>query len=368
MSMLNQMLNDIEKRQTNAVSEQNPVEGLSSVRPRRRTGPMLAVVLIAAGALAGVLAWQKYDKSPVPSATPQVLATMSPPAVEPVSVKPVPVEPVPLVLVVSAPPVPAAAPPAVLAVPAAVAVLKPAVVSAAKPQTVKPVAPVAAKVVAADAVDTPMQPKPVQKSSDRSPSSFKVVNSQQRSANYYRQAVSLMQKGQATDAQSALRKALEANASNHDARQLLSGVLIEVGHHAEAMELLRQGLTLAPGSSEFAMMLARLQVASPAKADALSTLERGLSAAGDNAEYQAFYATLLQGQERHAEAIRHFLTALRSNPAMPNWLIGVGISLQAENKLTDAAEAFQRAINTDELTPELRQFSEQRLKQLRQLR
>ena len=51
---------------------------------------------------------------------------------------------------------------------------------------------------------------------------------------------------------------------------------------------------------------------------------------------------------------------------MPNWLIGVGISLQAENKLNDADLAFQRALDTGELSPEVAQFANQQLRQIRQ--
>jgi MSHA biogenesis protein MshN len=74
----------------------------------------------------------------------------------------------------------------------------------------------------------------------------------------------------------------------------------------------------------------------------------------------------LQEQGHHDEAIKHYITALRSNPSMPNALIGVGVSLRAQNKMNDAAEAFQRAIDTGELTPEVAQFAAQQLKQIRQ--
>lgn len=199
-------------------------------------------------------------------------------------------------------------------------------------------------------------------------SSMKVVSPLQRSDNLYRRAVSLVQRGHLSAAQTALRQALEINAANHDARQMLAAMQVEAGRYPDAMGLLRDGLALVPGDSAFAMALARLQVAAGAKTDALSTLEQGLASAGDEPEYQAFLAALLQNQGRHDEAIQHYLLALRSDPSMPAWLIGAGISLEAEHHLADAAEAFRRAIDTGEATPELTQFAEERLSQIRQPR
>lgn len=200
------------------------------------------------------------------------------------------------------------------------------------------------------------------------PSSFKVVSPKQKSENAYRQAVSLLQQGHVPEARENLKQAIADYPANHSARQLLAGVLIDAGQHAEATTLLQQGLNLAPGHTSFTMSLARLQVSQGSKANALATMEQWLPQANNDAEYHGFLAALLQDQGRYAEAIKHYITALRSDPSQPAWLIGVGISLQAENKLSDAAEAFQRAIDTGELTPDMTQFAMQRLGQIRQRR
>ncbi|MBS0370707.1 MAG: tetratricopeptide repeat protein [Proteobacteria bacterium] len=210
------------------------------------------------------------------------------------------------------------------------------------------------------------------RSADGLPSPFKVVSPKQRSANLYRQAIESIQQSRTAEAQQALRQSLAADSSNDDARLLLAELLANGGSNGEAITLLRAGLDGASGqragSSGLAMALARLQVADGARTEALATLEHGLAGAADDAEYHAFLAALLQGQGRHAEAAQHYITALRSDPAMPNWLVGVGISLQAENKLSDAREAFQRAIDTEELSPEVAQFANERLQQLRRVR
>jgi MSHA biogenesis protein MshN len=211
-----------------------------------------------------------------------------------------------------------------------------------------------------------VQVKPEPRSLDGQPQTVKIVSPKQRSENFYRQAISLLQQSRLTEAKQTLKQAIGADAANHDARLLLAELLVDANNNSEAAALLRNGLELAPGDSGLSMALARVQVANAAKGQALATLEQGLPNAGDNPEYHAFVAALMQTQGRHDEAAQHYITALRSDPSMPNWLVGAGISLQAGNQMRDAAEAFQRAIDTGELTVEVAQFAGQQLKWIRE--
>jgi MSHA biogenesis protein MshN len=412
MSLITQMLKDLDKRHATAGEEQ-PVFVDVRHSPRRRLGnygPMalLALVVVAAGT--GVWVWSQYHKPGAqPPAAQQVVAANTAP-----KANPVPVQPAPANESVSSPPAPPAPSPAQpvpvteptsaeavskpaepptvtrqTAKPEVVAVRKgstgtPAVTSAApegktrvagkqattKSAATKPSAVIAMtnENVAGDSEKVPSQDKPMSKPQSDQESSFKVVSPQQRSDNSYRQAILLMQQSRDTEAQDALRQAISANPANHDARHLLAVLLADAGRNADAEALLRDGLSLAPGQSGFSIALARMQIADGAREDALSTLEKGLATAGDDAEYHAFLAALLQNRGRHDEAVQHYITALRSNPSNPNWLMGVGISLKATNKMNDAAEAFQRAIDTGELTPEVAQFADQQLKEIRQQR
>ena len=195
---------------------------------------------------------------------------------------------------------------------------------------------------------------------------IKVMSALQRSDNFYHQAITMLQQGRVVEAKETLRKSLIELPCNHAARQLLVGLLVEESHQGDAINLLREGLKLAPDQIAFSMSLARLQIEASDRQGALATLQEGLPHAAENAEYHAFMAALLQREERHEDAIAHYLVALKSNPAMPNWLIGIGISLQSQGKLADAAEAFNRAKRTGALSPDLVQFVDQRLGQINQ--
>lgn len=355
MSLLNNMLNGLEKRQAGVETEQpdNPHGYNYHLSSNKRSGHFRSVVLLVVGVVAGfgALAWFNYQKT----GTPPVMKETAAP--DPSKAQPAPVEPV----VISKT---AISPPSAVSVTQDVTktlAMTLDTLTAKKTEMMPVVSANKDRKMVTGLATTPDQgrPLPVQ------PPSLKVMRPQQRSDNFYRLAVSLMQQSRNTEAQHALRQALGANPANHSARQLLAELLIDTGGNAEAAALLRNGLELAPDHSGFSMVLAHLQFANGTPKEAIATLEKGLPDAGDDAEYHAFLAALLQKQGRHAEAVKHYILSLRSNPTMPAWLIGAGISLQEEHKFDDAAEAFQRAIDTGELSVEVAQFANQRLKQIR---
>jgi MSHA biogenesis protein MshN len=208
--------------------------------------------------------------------------------------------------------------------------------------------------------------KPIAKSNVNDTSIGKQIRPDQKSGNFYRQAIINLQQGRVAEAQANLTQALEANPANQEARLTLTGLLVDNKRNDEAKATLAAGLAISPEQSDFRMALARLQVEAGDRSAALNNLEQGLAYAKGNADYQSFLATLLQRAERHEEAINHYMTALSLNDTSPNSLIGLGISLQAVGKLENAQEAFTRAQASEALSPELSLFVEQRLKQINQ--
>ncbi len=216
--------------------------------------------------------------------------------------------------------------------------------------------------------------KPSGKSNTDNIAIGKQIRPDQKSENYYRQALSYLQQGRVSEALANLTLALEANPSNHEARQTLAGLLLDNKRNDEARATLATGLAIAPEQNDFRMALARLQVEAGDHTGALTTLEQGLSYAKDNADYQNFLATLLQRANRHEEAISHYTIALSLNSTVPtgtpnattSMLVGLGISLQAIGKLEQSQEAFTRVQSSTTLSPELSIFVDQRLKQISQ--
>jgi MSHA biogenesis protein MshN len=198
--------------------------------------------------------------------------------------------------------------------------------------------------------------------SDMSP--MKQVSTVQLADAEFRKAVALMQQGRIADALAGYQAALRQDPGHDAARQALVALLVEEKRGPEAERVLQDRLNSKPDHTGFAMLLARLQVERGAVAEATATLEKSLSYANAQADYQAFLAALLQRQNRNDEAIAHYQTALQLAPNNGIWQMGYGISLQAMQHNAEAKTAFQRALDTHTLSPDLQAFVQQKLKGL----
>jgi len=195
-------------------------------------------------------------------------------------------------------------------------------------------------------------------------SPLKHVSTAQRADAEFNKAVALMQQGHVADAIAGYEAVLRIDAGHAAARQSLVAMLLENKRGVEAGSVLQEGLRNKPEHTGFAMLLARLQVEQGAVDKAAATLEKSLPYADTQADYHAFFAALRQRQNRHKEAIVHYQIALQLAPDNGVWLMGYGISLQAVQRDEDAGVAYRRAIESRTLSPELQAFVQQKLRGL----
>jgi len=350
MSLINKMLQDLDTRGSHADAAEPNVKPV-----QRQRAPMTVPLALGAGLLlvlaaAGWFGWRYVTRVPTVAvaAAPSVLMTQeSAPASVPA---PVPV-PVPALL-----PAPAPVPqtPAALATAADVPVAAPGA-AVRKEQGAAKAPRAAQRAVPADAA-TP------------APASVfdtgRQTSAPQRAESEYRRALAHLQEGRIGDAIAALEQALKLDPGHEAARQTLVGLLIENKRPDEAMRQLQLALAADPRQPAMAMLLARLQIERGAAG--IDTLQRSLAYAAGNADYHAFLAGALQRLQRHGEAAEQYMAALRANPQNGVWLMGLGISLQADKRNADARDAFQRAKASASLVPELQAFVERKLLQLGQ--
>jgi len=184
----------------------------------------------------------------------------------------------------------------------------------------------------------------------------------QMSENSYRRALGHLQEGRVNAALVELDKSVELDPRNEAARQTYVSLLLENKRTDDAIRQLRLALGIDPRQPGLAMVLARLQLE---RGDpALDTLLKTLPYAGASPDYHAFLAGVLQREQRHAEAAQHYRDALQLSPQNAVWWMGLGISLQADQHLPEAREAYNRARSTGGLTPELRSFVDRKIEQL----
>ena len=111
-------------------------------------------------------------------------------------------------------------------------------------------------------------------------------------------------------------------------------------------------------------MLARLEVERGEVSGAINTMVGALPYVQSDPDFYAFLAALLQREGRHREAVDYYRTALRAVPGNGVWMMGLGISLRATNQSAESSEAFQRAVDSKQLSPELQDFVERQLREL----
>ncbi len=190
------------------------------------------------------------------------------------------------------------------------------------------------------------------------------VASSERAEIAFRKGVTQIQEGRANAAEADFREALKLDPSHAGANQALLGLLLDSGRNNEAEKLTRMVLEINPRQPRHAMVLARLEVERGEVTGAINTMVGALPYVQSDPEFHAFLAALLQREGRHREAADYYRVALRGVPGHGVWMMGLGISLRAENQAAEARDAFQRAIDSQQLTPDLQEFVGRQLRDL----
>lgn len=357
MSVINRMLQDLDARGAGSdTGAPLPVQAV--LRPAPRLVPRVALAvslcaLLVVLLLAAWFGWRALQTKPTPVAPNG----------------PMPLAPLPAGMVRVTPPQPVPDAPARQAVvSAAVDIAAPAAPAAPAPPAppVRKARPAPPPVIAARPVSI------VPASTDANERDNLVTRSAaptgaRGSEADYRRALADLQSGRVIDAIAALEQALVTDPRHDSARQTLVALLLEAGRRDEALQHLQRALALDPRQPAQAMLLARLQLeAGPSDSSAVDTLLRTLPYAQGGGDYQAFLAAVLQRQQRHAEAVRQYRAALAATPGNPVWLMGLGMSLQAQQHGPEALAAFQQAAASGALAPEVQGFVEGKIRQLKQ--
>lgn len=423
MSVINQMLRDLDARHASEQERAGLPPGLRTLPPKQlaRGGDWrtLVVGMLAGAALTGLAASWYFSAAPTPPAAPVVsppavpavlsvpsvpIAPSAPPAVEPLPVTPggdvvdmklstmltngniEPTVPAPS----QAMPAPAGASsgpnkeaPATAKAAGATRPAPQAQQAAAKPQATpmpesRPATP------PAKPAPGPAKPAPERSKPAAAPREARVATTapapeaavaetqidkrakggqaHEMADGEYRKGIQAVKRGDSGSAQALFKHALELDPGFAKARQALLSVLVGGRQWAEARQTAQDGLALDPTQSGWATILARLQFEQNDVAGALDTLGRHASHAGGDADYQGLYAYLLQKQQRPAEAAQRFRNALALRPGESRWWFGLGLALESAGQGGEAKEAYAKAKEVGNLPVDMLSVVEQKLK------
>jgi len=213
---------------------------------------------------------------------------------------------------------------------------------------------------------TPSRPAPIAAEDSTSAISkqMREVAPAERAEIAFRKGVTQIQEGRANAAELEFRDALKQDPTHLGALQAMLGLLVDSGRNNEAEQFLHKALEINPRQPRHAMVLARLEVERGEVTGAINTMVAALPYVQSDFDFYAFLAALLQREGRHREAVDYYRTALRGVPGNGVWMMGMGISLRASNQSAEARDAFVHALESKQLSPALQEFVERQLREL----
>src|SRR6266513_1976206 len=260
MSLINKMLQDLDRRQALAGATDASVAQVTAPGEAQRGGRewlwRIVAVLLTLGL--GWVVWVGYQLLPKPLVTN-------------VAVQPAPPPPAPKVTVTAPPP-----PPAAVAEPTPPGPVEAPPVTA--PDTLR----------LAREIETPLR--------DRVYSAAQTADAQ------FRRAAVLLNQGRLSEAEDHLAGALRADPSHAAARQTYVAMLLEQRRVEAARRLLQEALAVNAAQPAFAVALASIYTEQRDYRNALEVLDKAGPAAR-NAEFQAMRGAVLQRLGKHAEAV-----------------------------------------------------------------
>lgn len=361
MSVINQMLQDLEKRQVGTASEPlpdgvhsaGPDHGLRKVRQTRRVLGLAGVLLAV---VAAFVWWPRHLETSVVTLVPPLSpdAGLVAQAVSP------PVTPLPLSVPFSAP-VAAQAPSAKLVKAVKPVSNKPAKPSRTEQQRIareaalqKKRAHVSVPVLASEAVVAPSAIAKTAVAEDAS----------QRAEGNYQAARLAFSGGRSTETAARAGEALQLLPKHKGARQLLIRQSVEQNHIPQAIELLREGIALFPAETAWWNLLAQLELGRGELSAARAVIDAGQRQAAGSAEFNSLGGAIAQRQGDFDAAADFYRKALRLDARSGRDWVGLALALERQGHAAESSEAFRRALLTDNLNGELAQLARTRLARL----
>ena len=177
----------------------------------------------------------------------------------------------------------------------------------------------------------------------------------------YRRGVAALRRGDFGRAEAALAESLSIWPQYAKAREILASRLIQRGEHRRALALLEAGLDVSPDESRLAKLYARLQAERGEIEPALAALMTSASSVAADPEHHAFIAALFQRLTQHRDAVARYREVLLHAPDNGIWWMGLGISLEALGEHRDALSAFRRAASSGRVQGAVRRFVDSRV-------
>ena len=213
-----------------------------------------------------------------------------------------------------------------------------------------------------DVIDTEEIDEPIKLNKKHRPLNYK-----QKAEIEYKKGYLALQRGRMRQGKEHLREALSLYAPHLKSREMLAGIYIKSGRYVEAAELLREGIKVVPTYSLFAKLYARVLLEQNNPLLAIKVLENSAKALDVDHDYYALLAATYQRVKNHNKAIEIYLQLVNEKSSVGVWWLGLAISLEKSGKNKEALDAYQRAQKTGSLKAGLMTFTNNRVSALKEI-
>jgi Flp pilus assembly protein TadD len=171
----------------------------------------------------------------------------------------------------------------------------------------------------------------------------KTLTPEQRAQHLYSKAQHALSSERHKEGERLLQQALEAYPRHIGARSQLAASLLSRQQGDKAEHLLAEGLLTDPHQFVLARPYAQLLAERGEHIAALATLDVAIAQRRADAETLALRAAILYKLDRHTASAAEYRKALQFNPQRALWWTGLAVALEQDGQSTQALEAFQRA-------------------------
>lgn len=180
----------------------------------------------------------------------------------------------------------------------------------------------------------------------------------------FKKGKGLLKRGQLPEAMALFEESLSVWPLHHEARETMIWVHMRYRMWLHAEEKLTQAIALFPNETRYVILKARLLIEQKQPEVALSVLSSQTPALVESTEFYALKAALLQELERPTEAAELYQALTAFNPRQGAWQMGLGLALEQTGRYAAAINAYEAALGTSALSPESEQYVKKRVRVL----
>ena len=171
-------------------------------------------------------------------------------------------------------------------------------------------------------------------------------------------------KGDLRKTRTHLKQILKIDAAHNKTRSELAALYFGSEQFAAAIKTLEQGLVISPNYAEFRLLLARMFAQQGNHLQAYYYLKPLRPPTAEHIDYHAMLAALAQKNSDNKVAEETYLALVTTQPEKAQWWLGLAISQDALGEKTQAKTSYKKAQLMGQLSNSSRHYIEQRLKQL----